>query len=412
MSKKKRKGKKKKGASPLSPDSTQAVPLADAPMIGRQRERSRISAAVAGEGLPQSLLLTGHEGIGKLRMALWTAQRLLCRSVDGARGPCSTCPDCRQAASLQHPDLVLYVPHGSPGSGTSDSQTARVDQARADAAAQIRDDALFDATWREGQYYAATGRALAAEARKPSVAGGRKVVILANAERLTPYEGASEASNALLKVLEEPADGMHLILTARSSHMLLPTVRSRVTEMRLAPLSVDEARQVVQQARPELDLSSDEVAENLMRSRGSLSRFRGRMDPAWREERRGAVSILAAGLSPARSHRYQTVEAQGFKGARGEFSQRLAHMEEVVMEVLDHLCQDEKGEAPELLRMLGEAGNRTAIKDPARWGRLLRLVMKAKTQARRNAGPLLILHGVLAGMEDVFQEESVARTVR
>lgn len=53
----------------------------------------------------------------------------------------------------------------------------------------------------------------------------KRVIILEEAESLT-----TEAQNALLKTLEEPPAGTHIILTAADEQALLPTIRSRVTQ--------------------------------------------------------------------------------------------------------------------------------------------------------------------------------------
>jgi hypothetical protein len=70
--------------------------------------------------------------------------------------------------------------------------------------------------------------------------GDVSVFVLHNAQSLTP-----QGQNALLKVLEEPPAHAYIILTAPRRHLLLPTIRSRVTHYDLgAPLaeSEDETR--------------------------------------------------------------------------------------------------------------------------------------------------------------------------
>lgn len=52
--------------------------------------------------------------------------------------------------------------------------------------------------------------------------GRIKLAVVNDAERMN-----QSASNALLKILEEPPPGKHLILTTTNSELLLPTIRSR-----------------------------------------------------------------------------------------------------------------------------------------------------------------------------------------
>ena len=75
-------------------------------------------------------------------------------------------------------------------------------------------------------------RALALAAGRKGVTGGRKVFVVVF-QKIT-----DEAQNALLKVLEEPADRTHFFLVLPRREMLLPTVRSRIVALsgaRVAP---------------------------------------------------------------------------------------------------------------------------------------------------------------------------------
>jgi DNA polymerase-3 subunit delta' len=67
--------------------------------------------------------------------------------------------------------------------------------------------------------------------------GKRKVFIVGDAERMVPQEGSDMAANALLKLLEEPPANTFIILTSSEPGALLPTIRSRVVNIRVAPLT-------------------------------------------------------------------------------------------------------------------------------------------------------------------------------
>lgn len=62
--------------------------------------------------------------------------------------------------------------------------------------------------------------------------GNYKLLIIKESERMTP-----EAQNAFLKTLEEPPAQSFIILTVSNPLVLLPTILSRVIEVRLKPLS-------------------------------------------------------------------------------------------------------------------------------------------------------------------------------
>jgi len=64
---------------------------------------------------------------------------------------------------------------------------------------------------------------------------GQRVVIVDAAEQLT-----NQAANALLKTLEEPGQGVHLILISHNLSKLLPTIISRCRQFRFSPLTSDQ----------------------------------------------------------------------------------------------------------------------------------------------------------------------------
>lgn len=95
----------------------------------------------------------------------------------------------------------------------------------------------------------------------PSDNGKDRVILFKNAHQMP-----ENVQNAILKTLEEPPDATVLLLSGVETG-LLPTVRSRCTKLRLAPLG-DEAM------REELSLQGvDEIPDDLLRiSQGALFR--------------------------------------------------------------------------------------------------------------------------------------------
>ena len=78
--------------------------------------------------------------------------------------------------------------------------------------------------------------------------GGRRVVIIDAADEMNP-----NAANALLKALEEPPANATLLLIAHQPSRLLPTIRSRCRELRLAPLGAEDMGAALAQAGVEAD---------------------------------------------------------------------------------------------------------------------------------------------------------------
>ncbi len=92
-----------------------------------------------------------------------------------------------------------------------------------------------------------------------------------------------EAQNSLLKLLEEPPDYWLFLLVADQVEWLLPTIRSRLIELRFDPLSEKETEQVLEtitvpeDCRPAAlaDMSQDAVQERWRQQRPVLARLAG-----------------------------------------------------------------------------------------------------------------------------------------
>lgn len=68
----------------------------------------------------------------------------------------------------------------------------------------------------------------------------RKLLVIPNAEKLSGTQNA--AANALLKILEEPRPGTHLILLSTNTLRLIPTIRSRCLKVNLKSELVTEVK--------------------------------------------------------------------------------------------------------------------------------------------------------------------------
>ncbi|MBC7844168.1 MAG: AAA family ATPase [Gemmatimonadaceae bacterium] len=209
------------------------------PIFAHDALRHRLAGALTRGTMPGSLLLHGRRGTGKQRLALWLGQTLLC---SGAPQPCGACQGCRYATELTHPDLYWFFP--VPRADISDSSP---EEALAFMRGAMRDRALDGGLWgpssgSEGLFVEMIRALVRAAASSPAM-GRRKVMILGDADRMIAQEGSDQAANALLKLLEEPLPDTTLILTTSEPGALLPTIRSRVVAVRVAPLTPDELRE-------------------------------------------------------------------------------------------------------------------------------------------------------------------------
>lgn len=229
-------------------------------------------------GFLRAVLQTGHvghaylfhgpAGVGKTRAALWLAQALLCEAPEADRSPCGRCAGCRDAERLRHPDLELLVP--LPTFRTEGRTEKQGDEARAEARARVAgrtvSDPFFTPVFSKPAVHsiedmARAKRFLSLTARR---AGGAKVLIVKRAEAMT-----IPAANAFLKMLEEPQPGRVLVLCARQTRALLPTVLSRCLPVRFAPLGADFIAAALVEAR---GLSKKTAALAAATAQGSLAR--------------------------------------------------------------------------------------------------------------------------------------------
>ena len=160
--------------------------------------------------LPHALLIHGSPDIGKYELANHFAQSLLCNAPAEQGHPCGECQACRWFSDGNHPDFRALLPEilqpdsaESEESGEKSSKTKT--PSREIKIEQIRSLDVF--------FNVGTHR------------GGAKVILIYPADALNV-----PSSNALLKVLEEPAPGTVFLLVTSHPDQLLPTIRSRAAK--------------------------------------------------------------------------------------------------------------------------------------------------------------------------------------
>jgi DNA polymerase-3 subunit delta' len=297
-----------------------------APLIGHEQEAGVLARAVARDELPAALLILGAPGIGKQRMALWLGQLLLCEDRRDDR-PCGTCKPCRMAIRLEHPDLHWFFPLPRPKvSGGPDRLADALEEARASELEARRKDPWYASGNTElvGIYLAHAQVIRRVANARPSMAR-RKIIIIGDAENLVPQEASPEAANALLKLLEEPPPDTVVIVTSSDGEALLPTIRSRLTHIRLRSLQDSQVADVLVRARA---IDPERAAIIARLSGGSIGRalaFAGDSgsDGPLEGARQEAREWLAAACESRPGRRFIAVSSQAPAGARGGFATSL-----------------------------------------------------------------------------------------
>lgn len=153
--------------------------------------------------LPQALLLSGRQGLGKSQLARAFAQSLLCQQPDSDNLACGVCQACGWFSQGNHPDFRLVQPE-SLMPEAEDAPASKKEKKKSD---QIRIEQI-----RELEGFLAIG----------THRGGMRVIVI------DPAEAMNFASqNSLLKSLEEPPPSTLFLLVTSQPQRLLATVRSR-----------------------------------------------------------------------------------------------------------------------------------------------------------------------------------------
>ncbi len=165
----------------------------------------RLQRIIEQDELAHAYLITGPSGSGKTALARWLAMRLFCSHVHDGQ-PDGTCPECQRIISGNHPDVLVAAPTGR----------------------QIKVDTL---------------RQMKSEFTKSGLEGNQKVFIIKDADKMTV-----SAANSLLKFIEEPGEGIYILLLTTNRNAILPTIQSRTQLLELQPLAPAKLQQSLEKA--------------------------------------------------------------------------------------------------------------------------------------------------------------------
>jgi len=175
--------------------------------------------------LTGSYLFTGEEGVGKKLVAKTLAKALNCENQ--ALDSCDNCASCLKIEKGLHPDI--HIIDGSTSLTINPERSRRIDGPSSFGVDPEQDQkaGVHDSDSIKIEYI----RQLQKDINLRPYEGKRKVFIIDNAHNLT-----AEASNALLKILEEPPPGSLIILISAKPALLFKTIISRCKMMKFYPL--------------------------------------------------------------------------------------------------------------------------------------------------------------------------------
>src|SRR6267154_1954587 len=199
-----------------------------ADVVGQQHVTRTLSNAIQSGRVAHAYIFSGARGVGKTTTARILAKALNCVKGPAAE-PCNECDSCREIGLGNSLDVI------------------EIDAASNRGIDQIRE-------LREMVRYAPAG-------------GRYKVVILDEAHMLT-----GEASNALLKTLEEPPDKVIFVMATTEPESLVDTIRSRSQHFHFRALTFAEIAGRLEEIAQKENLKMEQGAMAVIarRAEGSL----------------------------------------------------------------------------------------------------------------------------------------------
>ncbi|MDC3417952.1 DNA polymerase III subunit delta' [Aquibacillus salsiterrae] len=150
--------------------------------------------SITKDRISHAYLFQGQRGTGKYELSKLFAKSIFCKFKQDGQA-CNECKDCHRIDSNNHPDVHQIIPDGQ----------------------SIKKEQILH---------------LQKEFTYTGLESNQKIYIIVDADKMT-----TNASNRLLKFLEEPSKLTTAMLLTENSQSILQTIRSRCQIMALQPLN-------------------------------------------------------------------------------------------------------------------------------------------------------------------------------
>ena len=238
-----------------------------ADIIGQDDLKRHLAQSVDAGRVSHAQLFTGLSGSGALALAVAYVQYLCCRHRrDG--DSCGECPDCKQIASLAHPDLHLVFPVNKQGKKSGEVMRSDeflplfrtlFDERGGYVSPQDWYDRLDLGKTLKGMIAAREADEIIRKLSFKSFEADYKTMLIWLPEAMN-----EEAANKILKSREEPWERTLFILVSEQPDRLLPTIISRTQEVCVPRIAPD----VLARVAAERGVSDPLQARNMARLAG------------------------------------------------------------------------------------------------------------------------------------------------
>ena len=196
-------------------------------LLGHDHLISHLTKTADAGRIPHAQLFVGPEGCGTLAVAIAYAQYILCQNQGGENNTGNAACNLK-FETISHPDLHFIFP-------TVTTEEVKSKPKSSDFSAEWRQfvnqnpyGSLFD--WyqvlgvqnKQGEIRVTDAQEIVKSLSLKAYEGGYKITIIWMADKMN-----IEASNKLLKLLEEPSDKTLFILISDNEEAIIQTIRSR-----------------------------------------------------------------------------------------------------------------------------------------------------------------------------------------
>ena len=255
-------------------------------LYGKNALKKRLDDTAAKGRIPHAVMFSGNPGSGRKTLAKYTAELFLCEN-----GACGKCAVCQNIENGVHPDVIFVK-----------------EQCGGKYAMEPFREVLSDTVVRPNN-------------------GDIKLYVFEDCDAMR-----SEHLNALLKLIEEPADYLRFVFTCESAGVIPDTILSRVVEFEVPDTSADDC----ERALTDLGVEVSKARELSELFAGNIGKCRAVLDGG--DEAKLIETARKAAAALGRRDGFGLTAALSEQNNRSEFSQITEYLSEIIRDALALKC--------------------------------------------------------------------------